>query len=92
MYVCVFLNLYITAQPGLDVLIFQSYRYGSTLWGSVYMCGFFVNLQASAQSGEQVVTNADANGHQLPFLDLRFRSCCSTTRLHGTCVKFEESR
>ena len=35
-YVCVFIKLHITAQPGPVNLISQCYRNGSTLWG---VCG-----------------------------------------------------
>ena len=33
--VVVFIKLHLTAKPGPVILIFQCYRYGSTLWGII---------------------------------------------------------
>lgn len=51
-YVCVFVKLYITAQPGLVILTNQCYSYGSTLRGSVVCmcmceCVHYINRSAS---------------------------------------------
>lgn len=48
--VCVLIKLHKTGQPGPDILIFQWYMYGSTLWGIACVCVCVDHFQQTVET------------------------------------------